>query len=168
MISQHTVSSNPGSRQKKLTVGRGDGSGHGSYSGRGMKGQLARSGGRRRPGFEGGQTPLIRRLPKLKGFKNPNRMAFQTVNVSWLEKFEDGTKVDIVMLYEHDLISHKNRPIKLLGDGEIKKKLHIKVDACSASARAKIEKAGGTVDVPKAQAVEGDTAAQVEAEAKKE
>lgn len=148
MITQHTLRPHPGARKPKQTIGRGDGSGHGSYSGRGMKGQLARSGGTRRPGFEGGQTPLIRRLPKLKGFKNPNRLPYQVVNVHKLEVFEDGTLVDIVALYEKKLISHKNRPIKLLGDGEITKKLTIKVDACALSAREKIEKAGGTVETP--------------------
>ena len=148
MIFQHTIKPNHGSRKKKRVLGRGDGSGHGSFSTRGGKGQTARSGGGTKPGFEGGQTPLIRRLPKLKGFKNPNRLPFQTVNVGRLNGFEDGQTVDIVALYDRQLISRKNRPLKLLGDGELTKKLTLKVDAVSVSARKKVEDKGGTVIVP--------------------
>lgn len=147
MLSQHTVKPARGSRKKYKTYGRGDSSGRGSYSGRGQKGQLARSGGRRRPGFEGGQTPLIRRMPKLKGFKNPNRLPFQVVNVAALNLFEDGATVDLVKLFEADLISRKNRPVKILGDGELTKKLAVKVDAVSKEAKKKIEEKGGTVAV---------------------
>ncbi|MFA6521956.1 MAG: 50S ribosomal protein L15 [Candidatus Gracilibacteria bacterium] len=145
MISQHTIKPNKGSRKKPIAFGRGDSSGHGSFSGHGGKGQTARSGGNIKPGFEGGQTPLIRRLPKLKGFNNPNRLPFQVVNVEKLNQFADGTTVDIVKLFESKLIFKKNLPIKVLGDGEVTKKLNIKVDACSASAKQKIESAGGSV-----------------------
>lgn len=148
MISQHTLKPQRGSRKLPIAFGRGDGSGHGSFSGRGGKGQTARSGGNIKPGFEGGQTPLIRRLPKLKGFKNVNRVVFEPVNVGSLNVFEDGTTVDLVSLYDANLIRHKNRPVKLLGDGELTKKLTLKVDACSPSAKKKIEDKGGTVVVP--------------------
>lgn len=148
MISHHTLKPNPGSRKAKRDLGRGDSSGHGSFSTRGGKGQTARSGGGVKPGFEGGQTPLIRRLPKLKGFKNPNRLPFQVVNVERLNEFIDGTTVDLVALYENHLISRKNRPVKILGDGEVTKKLTVKVDACSQSAKKKIEEKGGTLLLP--------------------
>ena len=148
MFGQHSLSPQPGSKRKKRIVGRGDSAGSGSFSGRGGKGQTARSGGYIKAGFEGGQTPLIRRLPKLKGFKNPGRLPFQTVNVERLNIFDDGAAVDIVALYENKLISRKNRPVKILGDGELSKKLTLKVDACSNSAKQKVEAKGGTVILP--------------------
>lgn len=133
------------------SFGRGDGSGHGSYSGHGGKGQTARSGGNIKSGFEGGQTPLLRRIPKLKGFKNPNKVPYQPVNVERLNVFEDGANVDLVALFEEGLISRKNRPVKILGNGELQKKLTLKVDAISASAKEKIEAKGGTVTLPPSQ-----------------
>jgi large subunit ribosomal protein L15 len=148
MISQHSLKPNPGSRKRSRSFGRGDSSGHGSFSGHGGKGQTARSGGNIKSGFEGGQTPLIRRLPKLKGFKNPNRLPFQAVNVERLNDFEDGATVDIIALYENHLISRKNRPVKILGLGELTKKLTVKADACSESAKKKIEEKGGTILLP--------------------
>ena len=148
MISQHTLQPNPGSRKQKRIRGRGDGSGRGSFSGRGVKGQSARSGGRVKPGFEGGQTPLLRRLGKLKGFKNPNRIPCQIVNVSSLNVFDDGATIDIVALYERGIIPKKNRPLKILGDGELNKKLTVKANTCSKSAKEKIEAKGGAVELP--------------------
>lgn len=148
MIGHHTLQPNPGSRKQKRIRGRGDGSGRGSFSGHGGKGQTARSGGGRKPGFEGGQTPLVRRLPKLKGFTNPNRLPYQVVNVASLDNFENLSTVDIVALFENKLISKKNLPIKVLGDGTLTKKLTVKVDAVSASARKKIEEKGGSVILP--------------------
>lgn len=145
MIGLHTLKANQGARKQKRIRGRGDASGRGNFSGRGGKGQTARSGGGKRPGFEGGQTPLIRRMPKLKGFKNPNKIPYQAVNVESLNRFDDGANVDIVTLFENNLISHKARPIKILGSGELTKKLQVKIDACSASAKKKIEEKGGTV-----------------------
>lgn len=145
MIHQHTLRPNPGSRKSKRIRGRGDSSGRGSFSGAGAKGQKSRSGGRVKAGFEGGQTPLIRRMPKLKGFKSPNRLPYQTVNVSGLNAFDDGETIDIVKLYEGKLISRKDRPVKLLGDGELTKKLNVKVDGCSLSAKQKVEAKGGTI-----------------------
>lgn len=149
MISQHNLKPNIGAKKSSRARGRGDGSGKGSFSGRGGKGQTARSGGNIKAGFEGGQTPLIRRLPKLKGFKNPNKMPYQVVNVEKLEAFEDGATINIVALYEKDFVSKKNNPVKILGNGELTKKLNIKVDACSAEAKKKIELKGGTVILSK-------------------
>lgn len=143
MIGQHTLRPNPGSRKSKRIRGRGDASGSGSFSGRGGKGQTARSGGNVKAGFEGGQTPLLRRIPKLKGFKNPNRAPYQVVNVERLNVFEDGAIVDLVALYDRKLINRKNRMIKILGDGELQKKLTVKAEACSVSAKKKIEEKGG-------------------------
>jgi len=132
-------------RKQAKRVGRGNGSGHGTFSCRGMKGQSARAGGRRRPGFEGGQTPLYRKMPKLKGFKNINRINFQVVNVEKLNNFEENDEINILKLYEKKYISNKSHPVKILGSGELTKKLIVKVDKVSLSAKAKIEKANGTV-----------------------
>ncbi len=137
--------SNPGARKKRKTVGRGNASGHGSYSTRGGKGQTARTGSGYKPGFEGGQTPFYRRMPKLKGFNNPNHVSFQVVNVGDLNSFDNNEEVNIVRLFEKKLISNKNKPVKILGDGELTKKLHIKADRVSKSAKIKIEKAAGTI-----------------------
>ena len=134
---------------KKKRVGRGDGS-CGTYSGRGMKGQSSRSGGRRRPGFEGGQTPLMMRMPKLRGFKAINKTHYQVVNVADLEeKFKAGDKVTKEMLKAEGLIYDAKKPVKLLGNGELKKAIEITVDLASQSALDKIEKAKGKVTVLK-------------------
>jgi large subunit ribosomal protein L15 len=138
------LKSKSGARKRRKVVGRGNASGHGSYSTRGGKGQTARTGSGYKPGFEGGQTPLYRKMPKLKGFRNINRIQFQVVNVENLNVFEDGDEVDTIKLYEKKLISKKG-PVKILGNGELQKKLHLKVDRVSGSAREKIEKAKGTV-----------------------
>ncbi|MEK7523445.1 MAG: 50S ribosomal protein L15 [Patescibacteria group bacterium] len=145
MIGHHTLKPQAGAHRFARAAGRGDGSGRGSYSGRGVKGQKSRSGGRVKQGFEGGQTPLLRRLPKLKGFNNPNRVPFQVVNVADLNVFDEGMTVDLIALYEQKLVSRKNLPVKILGDGEVQKKLTVKVDACSASAKQKIEAKNGTI-----------------------
>jgi large subunit ribosomal protein L15 len=139
-----SLQSNPGARKKRKTVGRGVGSGHGTYSTRGMNGQRQRTGSKKRPGFEGGQTPLYRRLPKFKGFTNINRVSFQVVNVENLNSFNDNDEVDVIKLYEKKLISSKSKPVKVLGNGELTKKLTVKVDRISESAKLKIEKAKGT------------------------
>lgn len=137
----------PGSRKPRKRVGRGNGSGHGSTAGRGDKGQLSRSGGGKGPGFEGGQNPLAMRLPKLPGFKNRFRVEYAIVNVSRLEEcFDADTTIDVDTLFARKLIKSKTAPVKVLGDGELTKKFTVKVDKISASARAKIEAAGGTVD----------------------
>jgi large subunit ribosomal protein L15 len=140
-----SLKSNPGAKKRRKVVGRGNGSGHGTYSTRGMNGQSQRTGSQRRPGFEGGQTPLLRKMPKLKGFRNPTRVEYQIVNVESLNVFEGNEPIDVVKLYEKKLISHKDRPVKILGEGELTKKLELKVDKFSASAKEKIEKAGGKI-----------------------
>ena len=136
-----------GSRKSRKRVGRGNGSGYGTTAGRGSKGQLSRSGGGKGAGFEGGQTPLAMRLPKLPGFKNHNRVEYAPVNVSRLELlYNDGETMDAESLLAKGVIKHDYVPVKVLGDGEITKKLTVKVDKVSASAKAKIEAAGGKVE----------------------
>ena len=125
--------------------GRGHGSGNGKTAGKGHKGQKARSGAPR-PGFEGGQMPLYRRLPK-RGFKNRNTKEIVAINVSALERFENGATVDVAALREAGVVKNSFDGVKILGNGELTKKLTVKVDAVSASAQAKIEAAGGTVEV---------------------
>jgi len=138
----------PKSLKKKKRVGRGDGSGHGTTSGRGTKGQLSRSGGKTRIGFEGGQMPLQRRVPHLKGFKNLRKRVFNIVNVGDLEDFKEGSIIDYKLLDEKGLImKKKDSPLKVLGNGELSKKLTVKANAFSGSASAKIEKAGGKAEV---------------------
>ena len=139
----------PGSHHRKKRVGRGPGSGKGKTAGRGENGQLSRSGGGKRAGFEGGQTPLARRLPKLPGFTNINRVEFVPVNVKLLEeRFEAGDVVDRDSLIEKGIIKNYEDLIKVLGDGELTKALTVKVDKVSAGAQAKIEAAGGKVGEP--------------------
>lgn len=136
-----------GSRKKAKRVGRGHGSGRGGVSTRGHKGQASRAGGTKAPGFEGGQTPLYMRLPKLPGFRNINRTEYVPVNVGRLEeKFEAGDVVDHAALVEKGIIKHDDALVKLLGGGEVSKALTIKLDKTSASAKAKVEAAGGTVE----------------------
>ncbi|MFC1655554.1 50S ribosomal protein L15 [Patescibacteria group bacterium] len=142
-----TLKSNKGARHRRKRVGRGNGSGMGTYSTRGMNGQNSRSGGNRRPGFEGGQTPFIQRMPKLKGFKNPNAVNYQVVNVGALDVFDDNANVDKEALLAKGIISRKSDPVKLLGDGELTKKLTITVDAATKSADEKVKKAKGSLTV---------------------
>jgi len=139
----------PGSHHRKKRVGRGPGSGKGKTAGRGENGQLSRSGGGKRAGFEGGQTPLARRLPKLPGFTNIKRVEYVPVNVKLLEeRFEAGDVVDRDSLIEKGIIKHYEDVSKVLGDGELTKALTVKVDKVSAGAQAKIEAAGGKVEEP--------------------
>lgn len=135
----------PGSRPKATRVGRGIGSGQGKTSARGHKGQMARSGAKRRIGFEGGQMPLQRRLPK-RGFTNIFRKEIVEVSLEALNAFEDGAVVDIAALYEAGIIKNAKDGVKILGNGELNKKLTVKVPA-SAGAVAKINAAGGNVEV---------------------
>jgi large subunit ribosomal protein L15 len=135
-----------GSNRKRKRVGRGDGSGHGKTSGRGHKGQGARSGGNTKPGFEGGQMPLQRRLPK-RGFHNPFRIEMSVVNLGQLETFAVGTEVTPETLIEHGYVSGKNRRVKVLGDGALSKALTIKAHGFSAKAKEKIEAAGGKAEL---------------------
>lgn len=140
----HNLSPAPGSKKKKIRVGRGEGGRRGKTAGRGTKGLKARS--KLRPGFEGGQTPLAMRLPKLKGFTNPNKEAFAIVNLASLEGFEAGSEVTPESLRERGLIRHKGR-VKVLAEGDLDKALTVKAHAFSAKAKEKIESAGGTVEV---------------------
>ena len=133
-------------RPARKRVGRGPGSGLGKTSGRGQKGQNARSGGGVRPGFEGGQTPLARRLPK-RGFTNINRKEYAVVNVEDLNRFEDGTVVTPALLKEVGLVRKELNGVKILGNGELTKKLNVTAAKFSKSAVEAIEKAGGKAEV---------------------
>ncbi len=136
---------NKGAKKTKKRLGRGNGSGLGTYSGKGGKGQTARTGGSIKAGFTGGQNPISRQLPKLKGFKNVNQVKFLVVNLSALNVFEDGTEVDSKALKTQGLIPNLTQPVKILGTGELTKKLTITAEKFSTSAKEKISKAGGTV-----------------------
>ena len=133
-------------RSKSNRVGRGPGSGNGKTSGRGQKGQKSRSGGGVRLGFEGGQTTLARRLPK-RGFTNFNRKEYAIVNVETLNKYDDGTVVNAALLLEDKVIKKELSGLKILGNGELTKKLTVQAAKFSASAKEAIEKAGGTAEV---------------------
>ena len=142
----HELSPAAGSNTKAYRKGRGAGSGNGKTAGRGHKGQWARSGGGVRVGFEGGQMPLARRIPK-RGFHNIFAKPLESVNVSALEKFEDGAVVDAKALLDVGILSKCTYGVKILGNGEITKKLTVKASAFSESAKAKIEAAGGKAEV---------------------
>ena len=146
MIRMDTLSSAPGARKDKTRVGRGDGSRKGSFSGRGCKGQKGRSGFRMKPGFEGGQLPIIKRLPSQRGFNNIFKVDYDVVNVAQLNCFEPGSVVDIVSLVELGLVKTGMKLVKILGDGEIDRPLTVKADKFTATAKAKIEAAGGTIE----------------------
>lgn len=147
LIGLNNLRPDPGSKHREKRVGRGHGSGHGKTSCRGHKGQKAREGLDIRPFFEGGQTPIIRRVPK-RGFRNPFKVEYVVVNVKDLAKrFQNGETVDPETLNAKGLVKGKNKLIKLLGDGEINISLTVKVHAASRSAIEKIEKAGGKVEL---------------------
>src|SRR5881392_276074 len=141
----HELKPAPGAHRPSRRVGRGTGSGRGKTSGRGLKGQNARSEGFRL-GFEGGQMPFSQRIPKLPGFKNPFKKIYSVVNVSKLSRFSDGTKVDAEALLEAGLV-RAGLDVKVLGTGRLKRKLNVEAHAFSNSAREAIEKAGGSVKV---------------------
>ena len=143
----HELSSLDGSVKNRKRVGRGPGSGTGKTSGKGEKGQNARSGGGVRPGFEGGQLPLFRRLGK-RGFNNTRfATVYATVNVSDLNRFEDGTVVTPELLIETGLLKKQLDGVKVLGNGELTKKLTVKATSFSKTAKTKIESVGGTIEV---------------------
>ena len=142
----HELSPAPGSVKDVKRKGRGAGSGNGKTAGKGHKGQNARSGGGVRPGFEGGQLPLQRRLPK-RGFNNIFAKKYAAINVSALERFEDGATVDEKAIIEAGILKKPLDGIKILGNGELTKKLTVSVAAFSASAKQKIEAAGGKAEV---------------------
>lgn len=141
----HELKPAAGSRKAPKRIGRGTGSGLGRNAGKGEKGQNARSGGGVRPGFEGGQMPLYRRLPK-RGFTNRNTKEIVGINVSALERFEDGAVVTVETLVEAGVVKNPRDGVKILGGGELTKKLTVKVDAYSEGAKAKIEAVGGTAE----------------------
>ncbi len=142
----HELKKPEGSTKAPKRIGRGQGSGQGTTAGRGMNGQNSRSGGGVRLGFEGGQMPLYRRLPK-RGFKNKWAKTFAEVNVRDLNKFEDGAVVDLNALLESGLVGKALDGVKVLGNGELNKKLTVKAEKFSKSAVEKIEKAGGKAEV---------------------
>lgn len=142
----HNLKPTKGSTHAKKRLGRGVGSGLGKTSGKGHKGQNARSGGGTRPGFEGGQTPWFKRIPK-RGFTNHFRKEFAIVNVSELNRYEDGTVVTPELLLQDKLIRKYLDGVKILGNGEIAKKLTVQANKFTGSAVAKIEAAGGTIEV---------------------
>jgi len=154
----HDLKPRPGAKHRRKRLGQGESSGHGKTSGRGGKGQTARSGSSIRIGFEGGQMPLIRRIPK-RGFNNARfTTRYLPVNVEALNCFDEGTRVDEPVLREHGLVNGRGDGVKILGDGELNKKLTVCVHAFSASARAKIEARGGTCEIagtPKALTAQG-------------
>ena len=133
-----------GSKKKRKRVGRGDGSGHGGTSCKGHKGQNARSGGKVRSGFEGGQMPLSRRLPK-RGFRNPFRKIIVTINVNQLNKFPEGSVIDEEALVRAGVVKHKRDGIKVLGKGSIDYPVSLKMNLISRSAREKIQAVGGSI-----------------------
>lgn len=135
-----------GSRRNRKRVGRGTSSGYGKTSGRGQKGQLARSGGKTRLGFEGGQMPLYRRMPK-RGFNNINRKEYAIINLNDLNKFEAGSEVTIDSLKEAGIVNKELAGVKLLANGKLDVKLTVKVNKVSESAKQAVETAGGTVEV---------------------
>lgn len=141
-----SLKNTPGARKTRKRVGRGRASGMGKTSTRGHKGQQARKGHKVKLGFEGGQMPLIRRLPK-RGFKNPTRITYCPVNVCDLECFENGTEVTPDLLRAKGLYANKFDGVKILGSGELTKKLTVKANGVSATAKAKIEAAGGSVEI---------------------
>ena len=143
---QDKLSPAPGSKKDRKRVGRGDGSGHGTYSGRGCKGQKSRSGYKMIRGFEGGQLPLIRRLPRKRGFTNIFRTDYSIVSVGKLSMFEAGSEVTPERLVIAGVVKSLRYPIKILAEGDINHPLVVKANRFSAAAKAKIEAAGGEVE----------------------
>lgn len=142
---QNDLAPVPGSIHKKKRIGRGNSSGHGTYSGRGIKGQKSRSGPDLRIGFEGGQIPLVRALSRKRGFNNRFRIEYEPVNVGQLNKLPAGSTVTSESLREAGIVKSRLLPVKILGEGELSIKLSLDVERVSASARAKIEAVGGSV-----------------------
>jgi len=135
-----------GAKHKKKRVGCGDGSGHGTFSTRGCKGQKSRSGRDLRPGFEGGQLPIIKRLPWTRGFTNVAKIQYSLVNVGDLKKFDAGAEVNTEILVQVGLVKSAALPVKILGNGELDRALTVKANKFSGAAKSKIEAAGGKVE----------------------
>ena len=138
---------NSGSRRRKLRKGRGIAAGQGASCGFGMRGQKSRSGRPTRPGFEGGQMPLYRRVPKLKHFTLINPKSYTILNVSKLDQLKDGSKVDLDSLVKEGLVTNPKHPLKILGNGTLSTKLTVKASAFTESAKKKIEAAGGSCEI---------------------
>ena len=145
-MEQHELRAPRGATKARKRIGRGAGSGTGTYAGKGMKGQQARSGYKTRPAFEGGQTALVRRLPRRRGFRNPFRIEYEPVNLADLARLPEGNDVTPETLVAAGIVKSLRRSIKILGDGEVSSKLTVRAHRVSAPARAKIEAAGGTVE----------------------
>ncbi|MFL2804653.1 MAG: 50S ribosomal protein L15 [Dehalococcoidia bacterium] len=145
-MQQHSLKSPQGSKKNRKRVGRGDSSGYGSYSGKGMKGQKSRTGGGVRPGFEGGQLPLIKKLSALRGFNNIFRREFIPINLTTISKlYEKDSEISPETLVDKNVLKNTNSPIKILGDGEINFSINVTAHKFSRSAKDKIIAAGGTV-----------------------
>jgi large subunit ribosomal protein L15 len=145
-VQQHELRPPRGARKARKRIGRGNASGQGTYAGKGMKGAQARAGPGPRPGFEGGQTPLIRRLPRRRGFHQPFRVEYALVNVRDLARFPAQSEVTPEALRDAGLVRSLRRPVKVLGDGELVTALTVRAHRVSAGARTKIEAAGGSVE----------------------
>ena len=145
-MKQHELAPPPGAKHRRKRVGRGNASGHGTYSGRGLKGQKSRSGGGVRPSFEGGQLPLVKRMPHTRGFTNIFRTEYTVINVDRLERFPANAEVTPQELYRTGLVRNLRHPIKVLGNGQLTKPLKVTAHRFSDTAREKIEGAGGAVE----------------------
>ena len=146
-IKLESLRSNQGSRRKKLRKGRGIAAGQGASCGFGMRGQKSRSGRPTRPGFEGGQMPLYRRVPKLKHFPIVNQKNFTVLNVSRLNALKDGTIVNLDLLVKEGILTKPKNPLKILGNGKLEVKLTVQAAAFTTSAKKKIEEAGGSCEL---------------------
>ncbi len=144
MMLAHELKPPKGSKQARKRIGRGNASGHGTYSGRGLKGQKSRAGRKPKLGFEGGQTRLIKRLPRRRGFTNIFRKEYSAVNLRDLERFEAGTEVTLELLKQSRVVRSLRRPVKVLAIGDLTKALTVKVHKFSTAAKEKIEAAGGS------------------------
>ncbi len=142
-----SLTSNSGARRRKLRKGRGIAAGQGASCGFGMRGQKSRSGRPTRPGFEGGQMPLYRRVPKLKHFPIVNSKSFTLVNVSALNELKEGSTVNLDLLVKQGIVTNPKHPLKVLGNGKINVKLKVQASAFTSSARTKIEEAGGSCEI---------------------
>jgi large subunit ribosomal protein L15 len=145
-VRQNNIAPPAGAKRARKRVGRGNASGHGTYAGRGLKGQKSRSGDKMRPGFEGGQLPLIKRLPRKRGFTNIFRKEYSTVNVDKLNIFEAGSEVTPEKLHAAGLVKTLKHPVKILANGEVSRAVTVKANRFSAAAKAKIEAAGGKAE----------------------
>jgi len=145
-VRQNDIAPPPSSKKKRKRVGRGNGSGNGTYAGRGLNGQKSRSGNKMRPGFEGGQLPLIKRLPRKRGFVNIFRKEYSIVNVAKLNTFAEGSEITPEKLHAAGLVKTLKHPVKILANGEVGHAVTVKANKFSMAAKAKIEAAGGKVE----------------------